>query len=86
MFAFIDWYIKLLTAILGWGSFLFVGLTGVALLIEQKQKLLGWCCAGYAVAFLIIRFFFRKFTFDGYRELRSSWQSSAQYGLVTRIV
>ena len=28
MFAFIDWYIKLLTAVLGWGSFLFIGLTG----------------------------------------------------------
>ena len=38
MFAFIDWYIKLLTAILGWGSFLFIGLTGLALLLEQKRK------------------------------------------------
>ena len=43
MFAFIDWYIKLLTAVLGWGSFLFIGLTGVALLLEQKRKVLGWC-------------------------------------------
>ena len=63
MFAFIDWYIKLLTAVLGWGSFLFVGLTGVALLLEQKRKILGWCCAGYAVAFLIVRFFFSEIYF-----------------------
>ena len=63
MFAFIDWYIKLLTAVLGWGSFLFAGLTGVALLLEQKRKILGWCCAGYAVAFLTVRFFFSEIYF-----------------------
>lgn len=64
MLAFIDWYIKLLTAVLGWGSFLFIGLTGIALLFEQKRKILGWCCTGYAVAFLIVRFFFSKFYFQ----------------------
>ena len=63
MFAFIDWYIKLLTAVLGWGSFLFVGLTGIALLLEQKRKILGWCCMGYAGAFLIVRFFFSEIYF-----------------------
>ena len=63
MFAFIDWYIKLLTAVLGWGSFLFVGLTGVAILLEQKRKVLGWCCTSYAAAFLIVRFFFSEFYF-----------------------
>lgn len=63
MFAFIDWYIKLLTAVLDWGSFLFVGLTGVALLLEQKRKILGWCCTGYAVTFLILRFFFSEIYF-----------------------
>ena len=63
MFVFIDWYIKLLTAVLGWGSFLFIGLTGGALLLEQKRKILGWCCAGYAVAFLIVRFFFSAIYF-----------------------
>lgn len=63
MFAFIDWYIKLLTAVLGWGSFLFVGLTGVALLLEQKRNILGLCCTGYAVTFLIVRFFFSEIYF-----------------------
>jgi hypothetical protein len=63
MFMFIAWYIKLLTAILGWGSFLFSGLTGVALLLARKRKCLGWCCAVYAVAFLIVRFFFAEFYF-----------------------
>ena len=64
MFTFIDWYMKLLTAVLGWGSFLLVGLMGVALLLEQKRKILGWCCAGYVVAFLIVRFFFSEFYFQ----------------------
>ena len=63
MFGFIDWYIKLLAAVLGWGSFLFIGLTGVALLLEQKHKVLGWCCVGHAVAFLIVRFFFSSIYF-----------------------
>mgnify|MGYP003479447693 CR=1 FL=1 len=63
MFVFIDWYIRLLTAVLGWGSFLFIGLTGVVLLLEQKRKILGWCCVGYAVAFLIVRFFFSEIYF-----------------------
>ena len=64
MFAVVDWYIKLLTAVLGWGSFLFIGLAGVALLLSQKRKLLGWCCVGYAVAFLIVRFFCSDFYFQ----------------------
>ena len=50
MFAFIDWYIKLLTAVPGRGSFLFVGLTGVALLLEQKRNILG--CAVPAMLLL----------------------------------
>ena len=63
MFAFIDWHIKLLTAILGWGSFLCVGIIGISLLISQKQRLLGWVCVGYAVVFLIVRFFFSEIYF-----------------------
>lgn len=63
MFVFIDWYIKLLTAILSWGSFLFFCLAGIALLLVQKRKLLGWCYVGYIVTFLIVRFFYSEFYF-----------------------
>ena len=41
MFAFIDWYIKLLTAVLGWGSFLFVGLWVVAIVVGGCNLLAG---------------------------------------------
>ena len=64
MFAFVEWYIKLLTTLLSWGSFLFIGITGTALLLEQKCKVLGCCCVGYAVAFLIVRFFFSAIYFQ----------------------
>lgn len=63
MLVFIGWYMKLFTAILGWSSFLFCGLTGVNVLLNQKRTILGWCCAGYAIAFLFVRFFFSEFYF-----------------------
>lgn len=63
MFAFIDWLMKLLTVVLCWGSFLFIGLMGYVLLLGQKRKILGCGCLGYAVAFLIVRFFFSEFYF-----------------------
>ena len=62
MFVFIDWYIKVLIAILGWGSFLCI--VGVSFLLSQNRRHLGWACVGYAIAFLTVRFFFSEFYFQ----------------------
>ena len=58
MLLWIDRYLKLLTEVLGWGSFLAIGLAGITLLLGRRRKFLGWCCCGYGVAFLIFRLCF----------------------------
>ena len=64
MFLFFSLYVKLLTAILSWGSFLLAILTGVRLLLDRRRKFFGWCCVGYAVLYLIFRFFFAELFFQ----------------------
>ena len=61
-------FVNLLTAILGWGSFLATGLLAVALFLEGKRKVTAFVCAIYAVAFLVVRFAFRNFTSNGCRQ------------------
>ena len=56
--------VELLTAILGWGSFLFAGLLSVALFLEGKRKVTTFVCAIYAIAFLVVRFVFTEFYFQ----------------------
>ena len=56
--------VELLTAILGWGSFLFAGLLAVALFLEGKRKVKAFACATYATAFLVVRFVFTEFYFQ----------------------
>ena len=57
-------FVELLTAILGWGSFLFAGLLSVALFLEGKRKVTAFICAIYAIAFLVVRFVFAEFYFQ----------------------
>lgn len=57
-------FVNLLTAILGWGSFLATGLLAVALFLERKRKVTAFVCAIYAVAFLVVRFAFTEFYFQ----------------------
>ena len=57
-------FVELLTAILGWGSFLFAGLLSVALFLEGKRKVTAFVCAIYAIAFLVVRFVFAEFYFQ----------------------
>lgn len=64
MLALIAWYVNVLTEVLSWGSFFMVGLAGFVLLLGQKRKILGSCCVGYVVVFLIVRCFFANFYFD----------------------
>lgn len=57
-------FVELLTAILGWGSFLAAGLLLVVLFLEGTRKVTVFICAIYAVAFLIVRFAFTEFFFQ----------------------
>lgn len=57
-------FVDLLTAILGWGSFLFAGLLAVALFFEGKHKVTAFICAIYVIAFLVVRFVFTEFYFQ----------------------
>ena len=57
-------FVDLLTAILGWGSFLTVSLLAVAIFLEGKRKLTAFLCAIYAAAFLVVRFAFVEFYFQ----------------------
>ena len=57
-------FVNLLTAILGWGSFLTTGLLAVAFLLEGKRKVTAFVCAIYAIAFLVVRFVFTEFYFQ----------------------
>lgn len=57
-------FVDLLTAILGWGSFLFAGLLSVAFFLEGKHKVTAFVCAIYAIAFLVVRFVFTEFYFQ----------------------
>lgn len=56
--------VDLLTAILGWGSFLAASLLAVALFLEGKRKVTAFVCAIYAAAFLVVRFAFAEFYFQ----------------------
>lgn len=56
--------VELLTAILGWESFLASGLLSVALFLEGKHKVTAFVCATYAFAFLVVRFVFTEFYFQ----------------------
>ena len=58
MLALITFIINFTTEFLGWSSFAFAMLIGVALLIGHKKVFVAWCFVGYAGAFLIIRIFF----------------------------
>ena len=57
-------FVNLLTAILGWGSFLTTGLLAVALFLEGKRKVTAVVCAIYAIAFLVVRFVFMEYYFQ----------------------
>ena len=57
-------FVDLLTAILGWGSFLTASLLAVALFPEGKRKVTAFVCAVYAIAFLFVRFAFAEFYFQ----------------------
>ena len=57
-------FVELLTAILGWGSFLFAGLLAVALFLEGKRKVTAFVCTIYAITFLVVRFVFAEFYFQ----------------------
>ena len=57
-------FVDLLTAILGWGSFLTTGLLAVALYLEGKRKVTAFACAICAIAFLVVRYFFAEFYFQ----------------------
>lgn len=57
-------FVQLLTAILGWGSFLVASLLAVVLFPEGKHKVMATICLLYAVAFLIVRFVFATFYFQ----------------------
>ena len=57
-------FVNLLTAILGWGSFLTTGLLAFALFLEGKRKVTAFVCAIYAIAFLVVRFVFTEFYFQ----------------------
>ena len=56
--------VDLLTAILGWGSFLTASLLVVALFLEGKRTVMASLCAIYAAAFLVVRFAFAEFYFQ----------------------
>lgn len=58
MFVLMDGFVKILTAILGWGSFVYAGVLGVALLLGRKCRLLAGCCMAYVAGFLVFRFCF----------------------------
>lgn len=57
MLSFIGWYVKLLTAIIGWGSFLGAAVIATILLLEKRYCFGTWCALAYGVAFLTFRFF-----------------------------
>ena len=57
MFALITFIIDFIAELLGWSSFTFAVLIGVALLLGHKKVFIAWCFVGYAGAFLIIRIF-----------------------------
>lgn len=57
MFTLIGAYMKILTAALGWGSFLCFGMLG------GKFRLTALCCIGYAIGFWIVRFFLPELYF-----------------------
>ena len=57
-------FVDLLTAILGWGSFLTASLLAVALFLEGKRRITAFVCTVYAIAFLVVRFAFAEFYFQ----------------------
>ncbi len=53
----------ILTAILGWGSFLCSFLLAVLLFLKKKHRIIAIVLALYAVVFLVLRFCFPEFFF-----------------------
>jgi predicted membrane protein len=69
VFKLIGLYFQLLTAIVGWSSFLLAALLAIVLYSEKRRPFVRFLCVTYAVAFLIGRIFFAEFYFH--------WMSSA---------